>query len=227
MVSGMAGPLSATQRVQAAKALFVARTIMRARQTRRAAMFDRLRAMVHHQNGLLVAALVAVSSSKGERRTVSRALGSWRGSTLSGYLRDGDDETYLENFRCTKARFESLVHQLRDSPLDVGAPKVLTSDWRKVRRTQRAREITDPPTRRFKVACALYATGHGGPIKVLADVASIGIGKSTLRKYLEQASVTHIYTLQFLCISVLYMIIGDNYQAVVWFVEVLVSRINE
>ena len=46
MVSGMAGPLSATQRVQAAKALFVARKIMRARQTRRAAMFDRLRAMV-------------------------------------------------------------------------------------------------------------------------------------------------------------------------------------
>jgi hypothetical protein len=31
--------------------------------------------------------------------------------------------------------------------------------------------------------------------------------------------------LQFLCISVLYMVIGDNYQAVVsWFVEVLVSR---
>ena len=196
MVSGMAGPLSATQRVQAAKALFVARTIMRARQTRRAAMFDRLRAMVQHQNGLLVAALVAVSSSKGERRTVSRALGSWRGSTLSGYLRDGDDQTYLENFRCTKARFECLVHQLRDSPLDVGAPKVLTSDWRKVRRTQRAREIGDPPTRRFKVACALYATGHGGPIKVLADVASIG--KSTLRKYLEQASV-HMYSF---CVSV-------------------------
>ena len=180
----MAGPLSATQRVQAAKALFVARTIMRARQTRRAAMFDRLRAMVQHQNGLLVAAVVAVSSSKGERRTVSRALGSWRGSTLSGYLRDGDDQTYLENFRCTKARFECLVHQLRDSPLDVGAPKVLTSDWRKVRRTQKALQSTDPPTRRFKVACALYATGHGGPIKVLADVASIG--KSTLLKYLEQ-----------------------------------------
>jgi hypothetical protein len=30
--------------------------------------------------------------------------------------------------------------------------------------------------------------------------------------------------LLFLCISVLYMVIGDNYQAVVWFVEVLVSR---
>ena len=88
---------------------------MRARQTRRAAMFDRLRAMVQHQNGLLVAALVAESSSKGERRTVSRALGSWRGSTLSGYLRDGDDQTYLENFRCTKARFECLVHQLFSS----------------------------------------------------------------------------------------------------------------
>ena len=81
---------------------------------------------------------------------------------------------------------------------------------------------------RWRVPCMPRRTGHGGPIKVLADVASIGIGKSTLRKYLEQAaSVTHIYTLQFLCISVLYMVIGDNYQAVVWFVEVLVSRINE
>ena len=30
--------------------------------------------------------------------------------------------------------------------------------------------------------------------------------------------------LLFLCISVLYMVIGDNYQAAVWFVEVLVSR---
>ena len=89
----------------------------------------------------------------------------------------------------------SCINQLRDSPLDVGAPKVLTSDWRKVRRTQRAREIGDPPTRRFKVACALYATGHGGPIKVLADSASIG--KSTLRKYLEH--VSHIYNF---CVSV-------------------------
>ena len=157
----MAGPLSATQRVQAAKALFVARKIMRARQTRRAAMFDRLRAMVQHQNGLLVAALVAESSSKGERRTVSRALGSWRGSTLSGYLRDGDDQTYLDDFRCTKPRFESLVHQLRDSPLDVGAPKVLTSDWRKVRRTQKALQSTDPPSSHAAVQGGVCLVCHG------------------------------------------------------------------
>ena len=184
MVHGGAVPRPATQRVQAAKALFVARTIMRARQTRRAAMFERFRAMVQHQNGLLLAAVVAASSSSEERRTVNRALGKWRGSTLSGYLRDGDDQTYLENFRCTKARFEFIVHQLQDSPLDLAPPKVLTSDWRKVRRTQRAREVADPPSRRYKVACALYAMGQGGPIKVLADAASIG--KSTLRKYLEQ-----------------------------------------
>ena len=184
MVSGATRGLTATQRLQAAKALFVARTIMRARQTRRAAMFERLFAMVHQQNGLLLAAVAAACSSAEERRTVSRALGKWRGSTLSGYLRDGDDQTYLENFRCTKARFEALVEQLRDSPLDVTPPKALTSDWRKVRRTQKAREVVDSPSRRYKVACALYATGQGGPIKVLADAASIG--KSTLRKYLEQ-----------------------------------------
>ena len=126
--------------------------------------------------------MVAASSSSEERRTVNRALGKWRGSTLSGYLRDGDDQTYLENFRCTKARFEFIVQQLQDSPLDLAPPKVLTSDWRKVRRTQRAREVADPPPRRYKVACALYAMGQGGPIKVLADAASIG--ESTLRKYL-------------------------------------------
>ena len=39
----------------------------------------------------------------------------------------------------------------------------------------------------------MYALGHGGPLKVLADVASIG--ESTLRKYLHlfvQAVVSHI-----------------------------------
>ena len=35
---------------------------------------------------------------------------------------------------------------------------------------------------------------------------------------------TNMSYLLFLCISVLYMVIGDNYQVAVWFVEVLVSR---
>ena len=53
-----------------------------------------------------------------------------------------------------------------------------------MRQTAKAREIKDPPPLRYKVAVALYAMGQGGPLKVLADAASIG--KSTLRKYLEQ-----------------------------------------
>ena len=184
MVHGVAARLAATQRLKAANALFVVRTILRARQTRHAAMLERFSAMVLLHKGLLAAAVVAASSASGERRIVSRALGKWRGS-LSGYLRDGDDQTYLENFRCTKQRFEAIVEQLRNSQLDA-APSVVrtSSDWRKVRRTMRAREMVDPPPRRYKVACALYAMGQGGPIKVLADAASIG--KSSLRRYLEQ-----------------------------------------
>ena len=64
---------------------------------------------------------------------------------------------------------------------------------RKIRQLVNARAVLDPPTRSYKVAVALYATGHGGPVKVLADAASIGV--STLRKYFEQyadACTTHL-----------------------------------
>ena len=168
---------SLQQRALAVKALMLRRTIVRAKQTARAARFESFAIMIQQQN---LCALVAAQSSlqEGEeRRVVHRALGKWRGSTLAGYLRDGDDQTYLENFRCTRIRFEALVEQLAHSRLDTAAAATVarSTDWRKVRRAVNARAAADPPTRRFKVAVALYATGQGGPIKVLADAAFSGI----------------------------------------------------
>jgi hypothetical protein len=46
--------------------------------------------------------LAMANSGAGQaRRIVPRALGKWRGSTLSGYL-SHDDQTYLERFRATR-----------------------------------------------------------------------------------------------------------------------------
>ena len=186
---------SLPQRAGVVKALMLRRVIIRARQAARAAQFEAFALMVQQQN--LDTLVSAGSAQEGgeERRVVHRALGKWRGSTLAGYLRDGDDQTYLENFRCTRVRFEALVEQLARSRLDT-APAALrgrSTDWRKIRQLVNARAVLDPPTRSYKVAVALYATGQGGPVKVLADAASIGV--STLRKYLEQyadACTTHL-----------------------------------
>jgi hypothetical protein len=185
MVHGGLQHLSPQRRAVAAKALFLCRSIMRARQTSQATLFDGFKALVLQQSDMLLAVLASGMEGGGERRIVHRALAKWRGSTLSGYLRAGDDQTYLENFRCTKQRLDAIVYELRGSHLDAPPEKLPgSSDWRKVRRTVQARAMTDPPSRLYKVAVALYATGQGGPVKVLADAASIGV--STLRKYLEQ-----------------------------------------
>ena len=194
MVSGGLSPPAARRPSRAAGLLLLGRQIVRARQRASAVLFDTFKATVLQQNDLLLAALAAASQGGGERRTVNRALGKWRGSTLSGYLRDGDRQTYLENFRVTRERLDALVDQFEGSVLFGAKPKQTGSaEWRKVRRTAKAREIVDPPPARYKLACALYATGQGGPIKVLADAASIG--PSTLRKYLEQfadSCTTHL-----------------------------------
>ena len=52
--------------------------------------------------------------------------------------------------------------------------------------TRKATEALDPPTLRYKVATCLYAMGHGGSVKTIADAASIG--KSTLKVWLEDFS---------------------------------------
>ena len=133
------------------------------------------------------------------RRVVPRALGKWRGSTLAGYLTH-DDTTFLENFRCTRQEFDGLVTLLQGSALDsmeAQRDAQQAAQPRAARWTKQARVAKDPPTLRFKVGLCLYCIGHGGPVKPLADVGSVGV--SALRRYLSafaqavMASVGPIY----------------------------------
>jgi len=118
-----------------------------------------------------------------ERRVVGRALGKWRGSTLHGYLLDGDDQTYKDNFRCTRHRFNDLCQRLKGSCLEKAEERTEYTLRGGAAKFKKANAIRDTPHMRFKVAMCMYALGHGGPIKVLADVGSLGV--STLKKYLK------------------------------------------
>ena len=172
---------SAWRRVHAAPAVYT--TLRKQRTTRQA------RAMCQLQEALLtgqddaIAVVVALSQDQGAaRRIVERALGKWRGSTVSGYLR-GDDRTYLENFRCgSQHRFNDLVERLAGSALDRAETRTGQQLRRGASKMQKANAVKDPPTLRYKVAVCMYALGQGGPIKVIADAVSLG--KSTVRKYL-------------------------------------------
>ena len=131
------------------------------------------------------------------RRVVPRALGKWRGSTLSGYL-SHDDQTYLERFRATRAQLDGLVARLHGSQLDSAENQIAcevatrrapppgatacSPTTKRRRRTKGARQARDAPTLRYKVALCMYALGHGGPMRVLADAGSVG--ESSLRRYL-------------------------------------------
>ena len=177
-------PAVTCTRAQPAATFAVCRAILKTRQEAHARAHRRLVQLVQQRQQLVGDLALASANCPLERRTVTRAIGAWRGSTAAGYLREGDDQTYLQNFRCTKARFDALVANLKGSRLDGEEKRTVTTDWRKARRIAQARGVLDPPDRRFKVAACLYAIGQGGPLKVLADVCSIG--KSTLRKYLCQ-----------------------------------------
>ena len=65
-----------------------------------------------------IASMVVCMEQGGARRTILRAAGKWRGSTLAGYVQGGDDATYVANFRCSKHRFNDLVQRLKGSCLD-------------------------------------------------------------------------------------------------------------
>ena len=104
------------------------------------------------------------------------------GSTIKGYLH-GDERTCKENFRCSKQRLQDLVEKLRHSVLDKASERTDPVLRAGARRFQKAHERLDMPNLSFKVAVCMYALGQGGPLKVLADVASIR--ESTLRKYLH------------------------------------------
>lgn len=89
---------------------------------------------------------------------------------------------------------QDLVEKLRHSALDKASERTDPVLRAGARRFQKAHERLDMPDLSFKVAVCMYALhGQGGPLKVLADVASIG--ESTLRKYLHlfvQAVISHI-----------------------------------
>ena len=132
----------------------------------------------------------AIEGSPVERRVVVRALGKWRGSTLSGYLNHGDELTYKCNFRCTSETLNSLCELLSPSALNpnrassIPLGREFQQHLKACARTVKAREAKDIPHLKFKVAACLYALGQGGPVKVIADACSIG--KPTLRKWLSE-----------------------------------------
>ena len=140
------------------------------------------RSLLSGQQDAIAAVLAMTQDLGGARRTIQRAAGKWRGSTLAGYLQLGDEKTYLANFRCSKHRFNDLVHRLQGSCLDKAEERTEHRLRGKAARFKKANVVRDTPGLRFKIAACLYALGQGGPLKVLADVASLGA--STLKKYL-------------------------------------------
>ena len=121
---------------------------------------------------------------------VVRAEGKWRGSTVGGYLYEGDEQTIRENFRLPCAASLDKLVELVAATGEMGSAGRTQERSGTARlaakqdRLERARLKMDRPTIRFKVAVCLYAMGAGGPLKPLGDAASIG--KSTLRKWLSE-----------------------------------------
>jgi hypothetical protein len=142
------------------------------------------------------------ASARGSRRHIDRATGKWRGSTIGGYVRTGDDRTYEENFRMSRETFKKLLELVSKSSFasqhDAAEWAALRAKKKQQKLTQRERTYiaqmhTDPPTTRFKLAVCLYAMAQGGRFKQVGDAASIG--KNTVRGWMVafcQAVMTHV-----------------------------------
>ena len=187
MVSGGPDATGGWQRCRAAFGVY--KTIRRNRSTAAAVAMSRLKQQMAQDllnagvTALVMASTACVDSA---RRTEQRALGKWRGSTLSGYLRN-DEKSRKDAFRASDNRLDTLVTLLQDTKLaGTGWRNVLQPADRGRKVTRKATEVRDPPTLRYKVATCLYAMAHGGTLKTIADAASIG--KSTLRLWLEDFS---------------------------------------
>ena len=147
------------------------KAIKKARETRQRAVRQQLQQfLVDGQQQALAAVVMAAQATEEEagRRTVERAAGKWRGSTIGGYLR-GDNRTYLENFRCSRHHFKDLSSRScatvawTNHVLRVGAA-----------RFQKAHGMRDAPVQ----SCSMHVCSRAcGPLKVLA---------LTLRAYLER-----------------------------------------
>ena len=150
----------------------------KARQARRAAQRALDVHMKHsrkrREEAAKIVALLVSSHAGAVRREVQRSTGGWMGSTLYGYMTAGDDVTYRLNFRMTEDTVDHIVDLVRGTGL---MSKKVTKH-----RFSRAHLKHNYPSLKFKVCACLYLFGHGGTVKVAADVA--GIGTSTLRQYL-------------------------------------------
>lgn len=131
--------------------------------------------------------MVAEGDCYRTRRVVERAMGKWRGSTISGYLRC-DEQTYESNFRMNRDTFDKLLGLLQSTEF---VKKDEAKHARPRRSKQRrsadsaafARAHTDPPSTRFKLAVCLYAMAQGGRFKLIGDAASVD--KSTVRVWMS------------------------------------------
>ena len=107
---------------------------------------------------------------------------------MAGYVNTGDDITYITNFRVDHDGFAALLGLLSNSEFALDLPgeasrsTAVRGGKRKRRDTGFAREHTDPPTTKFKLATCLYAMGQGGRFKVIGDAASVD--KTTVRKWM-------------------------------------------
>ena len=132
--------------------------------------------------------LIAEDEHRNPRRVVQRCLGKWRGSSIGGYVRDGDDQTYHENFRMERKTFDKLLSLIeKTSFAAVTTPPILPGMRKRAKRRSGehvsfARAHTDPPSTRFKMAVCLYAMAQGGRFKQVGDAA--GISNNTVRKYM-------------------------------------------
>ena len=78
-----------------AKAWAVYSHVSKQRASRAARTMRQLRRNIeaYQEQAALVAVLIAVCSKGSLRRTIERAHGKWRGSTLMGYYEHGDEQT--------------------------------------------------------------------------------------------------------------------------------------
>ena len=99
--------VAATRLAVAGPAALAFALLRRKRLAALASSIERIRQRMSARSKLASAVAMAVIASDEDaqpRRVVTRALGKWRGSTVQGYIRAGDEVTYLLNFRCTQDR---------------------------------------------------------------------------------------------------------------------------
>ena len=116
--------------------------------------------VAHQEDAALVVALMNAGEEGSVRRTVERAHGKWRGSTLMGYLGQGDETTYRANFRMTKAQLKGIIDLLRGSRFDLARQRHGYERGRHGNMTAKACIAQDVPTLDFKVAACMYSPGQ-------------------------------------------------------------------